>query len=185
MRRNVIETVMGAVVLVVAGFFLAFAYGSADLRSVSGYDVTANFNTIIGLSAGSDVRIAGVRVGTVTGLTLDPKTYLAVVHMTIEPSIHLPTDTVALIASESLLGGKVMSLEPGGDTEMIKPGGRIQYTQSSPGLEQLLGQVIYSLQSGSKGGGQEPAKPPAEPAKPPAEPAKPPAGAAPKGLLGQ
>ncbi len=147
MRRNVIETVLGAVVLVVAGFFLAFAYKSADLRKVEGYALTANFTSIGGLQNGADIRISGVKVGSIAGLSLDPKSFLAVVHLTIDPSIRLPRDTVALVASESLLGGKYLSLEPGGDPDTLKPGARIEYTQSTPGFEQLLGQVIFSLQN--------------------------------------
>ena len=150
MRRNVIETVLGAVVLLVAGFFLAFAYKSADLRKVEGYSLTANFNSIGGLQNGADIRISGVKVGSVAGLTLDPATYLAVVHLTIDPKIKLPRDTIALVASESLLGGKYLSLEPGGDPDILKPGARIEYTQSTPGFEQLLGQVIFSLQNVGK-----------------------------------
>lgn len=169
MRRNVIETVLGAVVLAVAVFFLVFAYTSANLRQVSGYPLTANFSNISGIQAGSDVRISGVKVGSVSGLTLDPKTYLAVVHMTIDPSYKLPKDTVATVASESLLGGKYMSLEPGGSDKMIPPGGNVQFTQSSPGLEQLLGQVIFSLQNvgnknqGSGGNGNGAAPNPSKP----------------------
>ena len=155
MRRNVIETVLGGVVLAVAGFFLAFAYTSADLRKVNGYEITANFSSISGLQAGADVRISGVKVGSVTELTLDPKSYQAVVHMSIHPDIKLPKDTAAVIASESLLGGKFLSLEPGGEPDMIKPNGRVEYTQSTPGLEQLRGQVIFSLQNMSKPGGQQ------------------------------
>ena len=147
MRRNVIETVLGAVVLLVAGFFLAFAYKSADLRKVEGYPLSANFNSIGGLQNGADVRISGVKVGSVAGLSLDSATFLAVVHLTLDPSIKLPRDTVALVASESLLGGKYLSLEPGGDPDILKPGSRIEYTQSTPGFEQLLGQVIFSLQN--------------------------------------
>lgn len=155
MRRNVIETVLGGVVLAVAAFFLAFAYTSADLRKVQGYSLTANFSSITGLQGGADVRISGVKVGTVIALTLDPKSYQAVVHLSVDPNVKLPRDTAAVIASESLLGGKFLSLEPGGDPDMLKPNGRIEYTQSTPGLEQLLGQVIFSLQS----------KPAAEPPK--------------------
>jgi len=154
MRRNVIETVLGGVVLVVAAFFLVFAYRSADLRKVKGYEVTAHFSSISGLAAGADVRISGVKVGSVESLTLDPKSFQAVVHMQIDNNIRLPKDTAALVASESLLGGKFMSLEPGGDEDMIAPGGRIDFTQSTPGLEQLLGQVIFSLQGNNKGGDQ-------------------------------
>jgi phospholipid/cholesterol/gamma-HCH transport system substrate-binding protein len=150
MRRNVIETVLGGVVLVAAGVFLAFAYKSADLRKVQGYEVTANFSSITGLQNGSDVRISGVKVGNVVGLSLDPKSYQAVVHLALDNTVKLPKDTAAVIASESLLGGKFLSLEPGGDPDIIKPNGRIEYTQSTPGLEQLLGQVIFSLQSMSK-----------------------------------
>ncbi|QQP88207.1 outer membrane lipid asymmetry maintenance protein MlaD [Skermanella sp. TT6] len=167
MRRNTIETVLGGVVIAVAGFFLVFAYTSADLRRVEGYEVSANFSSVGGLQNGSDVRISGVKVGTVTSQTLDPSTYLAVVRMTIDPSIKLPKDTVALIASESLLGGKYMALEPGGDPDMIQPGGRIDFTQSTPGLEQLLGQVIFSMQGGGPQGqeqGQGEGAPPAPPA---------------------
>jgi phospholipid/cholesterol/gamma-HCH transport system substrate-binding protein len=160
MRRNVIETVLGGVVLAVAAFFLAFAYTSADLRSVDGYEVTANFSSISGLQGGADVRISGVKVGTVTALTLDEKSYQAVVHMAIAPSIKLPKDTAAIVASESLLGGKYLQLEPGGDPDMIEPNGRIEFTQSTPGIEQLLGQVIFSMQNTNK-----PADQPAEPPK--------------------
>lgn len=157
MRRNIIETVLGAVVLLVAGFFLVFAYTSADLRAVSGYEVTARFANITGLQTGADVRISGVKVGTVVSQTLDSQSFLAVVRLSVDPKIRLPRDTVALVASEGLLGGKFMALEPGGDTVMIEPGGRIDYTQSTPGLEQLLGQVIFNLQgSGNKNEGTAP-----------------------------
>lgn len=153
MSRNVIETVMGGVVLAVAVLFLVFAYSSTGLRSVDGYEVVARFDRIDGLQTGGDVRISGVKVGTIRSQSLDPQTYLAEIRMSIDPSIQLPTDTVAVVASESLLGGRFLALEPGGAEEMIPPGGTIEYTQSTPGLEQLLGQVIYSLQSGGREGG--------------------------------
>lgn len=146
MRRNTIETVMGAVVMVIAAVFLVFAYTSANLGAVEGYQVSARFTNAGGLQNGADVRISGVKVGTVLDLALDPASYLAVVHMSIDPAIRLPTDTVAVVASESLLGGKYMALEPGAAEETIPPGGTIEFTQSTPGLEQLLGQVIYNLQ---------------------------------------
>src|SRR5690606_37920039 len=137
MKRNVIETVLGAVVLVVAGFFLAFSYRTADVGSAKGYEVTADFSGIGGLSIGAAVLISGVKVGTVTGVNLMPDTYLARVHINLAPGIELPSDTAALISSESLLGGRYMAVEPGADTEVIGPGGHIQYTQAPQNLEQL------------------------------------------------
>jgi len=146
MHRNVIETVMGGVVLAVAVFFLIFAYTSADLRRVDGYELVARFDRVDGLAPGDEVRISGVRVGSVVSQTLDEQSFLAEVRLSIDPSVELPADTAAEITSEGLLGGKYMALVPGGAEETIPPGGIIQYTQSVPGLEQLLGQVIYSIQ---------------------------------------
>ncbi len=144
MKGNVLETVMGAVVLVVAALFLFFAYNSSQLRSVKGYELTANFEHIDGIRDGSDVRVSGIKVGSVLGLTLDPKTFLATVRMSVEPSLKLPDDTVAEIVSSGLLGDKYMSLVPGGSDKDIQPGGEIKFTQSSVSLEHMIGQMIFS-----------------------------------------
>ncbi|HEX5454749.1 MAG TPA: outer membrane lipid asymmetry maintenance protein MlaD [Stellaceae bacterium] len=157
MRGNIIETVMGAVVLIAAAFFLYFAYTTSQLREVSGYEVSANFERIDGIHPGSDVRISGIKVGSVTSARLDPKTYLANVHMTVERSVQLPQDTVAEIVSAGLLGDKYMSLVPGGSDKLIAPGGRIKYTQSSVNLENLVGQMIFSKPGGKGGAGSAPA----------------------------
>ncbi len=146
MKRSVIETVLGAVVLFVAGFFLVFSYKTANVSKVSGYEVTADFSGIGGLSVGDDVQISGVKIGSVTDVSLDPETYLARVRMSIKPEIKLPEDTAALISSESLLGGRYLALEPGASEEMISSGGRVPYTQAPQNLEQLLGQFIFSMQ---------------------------------------
>jgi phospholipid/cholesterol/gamma-HCH transport system substrate-binding protein len=156
MRGNVIETVMGAVVLVAAALFLFFAYRTSQLREVSGYQVSANFERVDGIHAGSDVRVSGIKVGSVISESLDPKTFLATVRMSVEPSVRLPDDTVAEIVSAGLLGDKYMSLVPGGSDKMIPPGGQIKYTQSSVSLENLIGQMIFSQPGGKKpaeGGG--------------------------------
>lgn len=151
MSRSVFETVIGAVVLLIAALFLGFAYSSTHFATSSGYEISGKFDRVDGLNNGSDVRISGVKVGSVTSQELDPKSYLAVVHMSIDPSIKLPLDTVAVVSSESLLGGRYMALQPGADSEMIPAGGTLEYTQSTPGLEQLIGQFIFS-QSGKKDG---------------------------------
>jgi len=155
MSRNAIETIMGAVVLVIAALFLFFAYSTSQIRSTSGYEVTASFDRIDGIRDGGDVRISGIKVGSIISQTLDPKTYLAVVHMTIDPSVKLPTDTVAQIASSGLLGDKYLSLVPGGAEETIPPGGRIQFTQPAISLESLIGQYIFSNQAPQKSGAPE------------------------------
>lgn len=150
MKRNIIETVIGAVVLFVAGFFLVFSYKTANVGTVSGYMVSANFTGIGGLKVGDDVQISGVKIGSVSNVELNPDTYLAKVTMSIDPTVKLPTDTAALISSESLLGGRYLALEPGAEEDMIENGGRIQYTQAPQNLEQLLGQFIFSVSNDKK-----------------------------------
>ena len=145
MKRSVIETVLGAVVLAVAGIFLAFSYKTADVGAVDGYDLSADFSGIGGLKAGDDVVISGVKVGTVTGVSLEPENFLARVHMSVDSELKLPADTAALISSESLLGGRYLALEPGADEEVLQPGGVVQYTQAPQNLEELLGKFIFSM----------------------------------------
>jgi phospholipid/cholesterol/gamma-HCH transport system substrate-binding protein len=139
---------MGAVVLLVAAFFLVFAYTHADLGAVKGYTVTARFGSVGGLSNGGDVRINGIKVGTVVDQTIDPTSFEAVVSMSIRPDVHLPTDTAATIDSEGLLGDKFLKLEPGKSTTAIAAGGTIANTRSKQSLEQQVSQIIF-LATGS------------------------------------
>ena len=167
MRGNVIETVMGAVVLVVAALFLLFAYKTSQLRTVTGYQVMAEFERVDGIRQGSDVRISGIKIGSVVSQDLDPKTFLATVRLSVDPAIKLPDDTVAEIVSSGLLGDKYLSLVPGGSDKVIPEGGKVKYTQSSVSLEHMIGQMIFSAPSGKKPEGEAP---PAGGDKPPAAP---------------
>lgn len=166
MKRSVVETVLGAVVLLVALVFLAFSYKTANVGSASGYVLSANFSSIGGLKVGDEVQISGVKVGQVDKVILDPKTYLAQVTLDIDPSIQLPEDTAAMISSQSLLGGRYLALEPGAAEDMIPAGGVIQYTQAPQNLEQLLGQFIFSMsgKDKEKAAAEEGAAPEAAPA---------------------
>lgn len=150
MGRNLIETVMGAVVLVVAAVFVFFAYDMAEVEAVQGYRVDAVFFRIGGLTKGSDVRISGIKVGTVTDSRLDTKTFDAVVEMSIEPDVKLPDDTTATITSEGLLGGKYVRLDPGQSKAYIADGGRIVHTNDFRSLEDQVGEIIF-LATGGEG----------------------------------
>jgi phospholipid/cholesterol/gamma-HCH transport system substrate-binding protein len=153
-RHGVAETLTGALVLLVAVAFLAYAVLHSGRTAGSGYTLEARFDHIDGLSVGADVKMAGVKVGTVTDASIDPKNFVAVVAMSIRDNIQLPKDSAASIVSESLLGGKYISLSPGGDETDLKPGQTITITQSSVSLEELLGKFIFSVTSlnGSKAG---------------------------------
>lgn len=147
MKRSLAETVLGFVVVLIAGTFLAYSIKTADVGTATdGYTITADFAGVGGLQPGDKVQISGVKVGSVTGVELLGENYLARVSMTIKSQYKIPMDTAALISSESLLGGQYLALEPGADEEMIEPGGEIEYTQAPKNLEQLLGDFIFSVQ---------------------------------------
>jgi phospholipid/cholesterol/gamma-HCH transport system substrate-binding protein len=143
MTRNLIETVMGAVVLALAVMFVYFAYSMAQVRTPAGYEISAAFFKVGGLNTGSDVRISGVKVGTVVDRRLDPTTFDAIVVMSVANEIKLPEDTVAAIASEGLLGGKYVRLEPGTAKAVLPPGARVRETRSFKSLEDQVGEIIF------------------------------------------
>lgn len=143
-RRNVGEVLAGAAVIAVALGFLGYAVANTGRGGGGGYPMHAQFNRIDGLAVGSDVRMAGVKIGRVTATSLDPQTYQARVTFTVAGDVKLPMDSSAAIVSDGLLGGKYLSLEPGGDEKMISPGGAMTITQSSISIEQLLGKFIFS-----------------------------------------
>lgn len=144
MKGNLFEALIGAAVLAVAAVFLTFAFSNSDIGSVQGYEVVAKFDRVDGLNVGSDVRLSGIKVGTVLEQTLDGESYLAIVRLSIDPAVRLPLDTSAEIVSESLLGGRFMALIPGAEIDMIEPGGEIRFTQGPVILENLIGQLIFS-----------------------------------------
>ncbi len=149
MKRNAVETILGAVVLLVAGMFVYFAYTTAQVQSIKGYQLSAKFFKIGGLSTGSDVRVSGIKVGTVTESRLDPDTFDAVIDMSIRKDIQLPDDTVASIGSEGIVGGKYVNLTPGSSKELIKAGGEISQTRDFRSLEDQVGEIIFLATGGS------------------------------------
>lgn len=145
MGKNFIETVMGAVVLLIAGIFLVFAYNFSGLQRVEGNIFVAKFNSVGGLRSGSDVRIAGVKVGSVTDQRLDTEDYRAVLTLTVSRKVRLPVDTQAMIASDGLFGGNYLRLVLGYEKKFIAPGGEIKKTRDVVVLEELLGKAIFML----------------------------------------
>ena len=146
MSRSLVETLLGAAVLAVAIGFVVFAYTRSGVATVSGYEVSAAFNRVDGIANGADVRIGGIKVGSVIGRELEPETYRAVLRMSIDETVALSTDSTAAVVSDGLLGGKFIDLQPGGEETFIAAGGRIAYTQSSLLLEELIGKFAFGAE---------------------------------------
>jgi phospholipid/cholesterol/gamma-HCH transport system substrate-binding protein len=162
------ETLVGAAVVGIAGLFLLYAglvTGRNQASFSGGYGLTADFDNAEGINVGSDVRIAGIKIGSVTGQTLNKESYQATLQMQIDSSIALAEDTTAKITSEGLLGGRFISLEPGGSETKLTDGGVISFTQGAVDLWSLISQAMFE-KTGNKGGAEgaapAPDQPPAE-----------------------
>ena len=144
MANNAIETVMGAVVLAVAGGFLYFAYSNGSVKPIEGYAITADFTNINGIAPGSAVRVGGIKIGVVEKLLLDPKTYKAIATLRVGRDVPLPKDSSAAVQSSGLMGEKFVAIEPGGDDQNMADGDKISFTQPSVSIEEMIGKFVFS-----------------------------------------
>jgi phospholipid/cholesterol/gamma-HCH transport system substrate-binding protein len=167
-RRSLAEVLTGAVILLIAIGFLGYAVVNSgrSLAGTGGIVLTARFDRIDGLAQGADVRIGGVKVGSVIEQRIDPTSFLAVLRLQVSDTLKLPADTSAEITSESLLGGKYVALVPGGDDRVLGNGDAITITQSAVSLESLLGRFIFSVTELTSKQGEEAPQSEAAPAAP-------------------
>ncbi|WP_039017487.1 outer membrane lipid asymmetry maintenance protein MlaD [Halocynthiibacter namhaensis] len=140
MSENKSEILAGGIVLAAAAGFLFYMGQVAGVSAGSGgnYDLTASFRSAEGISVGTDVRLAGVKIGTVTGMSLNAETYRADIDISVLNHVELSEDTSILISSEGLLGGNFVELVPGGSPINLEAGGEIEDTQGSVSLISLL-----------------------------------------------
>lgn len=143
-NNNYFEIIVGTFVLFCAIFFFVSSFKSAKVGDSKGYYLISKFDNIDGIAPGSDVKISGVKIGTVEEQFLDEKDFRAVLKLNIQNSVKLPVDSSAKVSSEGLLGSKYLAITPGGDDENLTDGGEIQFTQSSVNFEDLLGKFIFS-----------------------------------------
>jgi phospholipid/cholesterol/gamma-HCH transport system substrate-binding protein len=122
MQNNTVETLIAAAVVVVAAVFLFFAYTSTHSGNFNGYDVQASLANVDGITDGADVRLHGIKIGTVTSIAMDPKTYKPVVHLSIRSDVHISDDSSIRIASGILNGNPYLAIQPGRDGRMLGPG---------------------------------------------------------------
>ena len=145
MRKKPVETIMGLVVLVIALLFLGFAYDVSDLQVVKGYTVNAEFTKVGGLSIGSDVRINGIKVGTVTAQDLNNEDYTVMVSFSIASNVKLPRDSVVAIVGDGLMGNKFVKIEPGKAKEYLKDGDTFAKSKNFKTIEDMVGEIIYMV----------------------------------------
>jgi phospholipid/cholesterol/gamma-HCH transport system substrate-binding protein len=147
-RSNVVEILIGAAVVAVAVVFVVFAYRSAGVTRLEGYELVAQISRVDGIAVGTDVKLSGIKVGKVKAMTLDPN-YLVKVTMDIDTGVKVPEDSSLVVTSSSLLGSSYLSISPGGSDKMLSPGGTIRNTQ---GAIDMMG-LISKFAGGVSGSG--------------------------------
>ena len=161
MQSGFVETLIGAIVVAVAGAFFYYGWHTTGSGTVEGYEVAARFDRVDGINVGTDVKMSGIKIGSVTSQMLDQKTYRALIRMNIKPDIKIPLDSSIKVASEGLLGGAYLAVSPGGSDEMMVKGSEFETTQGSIDLVGLLGQAMFSSGSSEKKSDTDPAPAPA------------------------
>ena len=144
MKNNLLETIVGAGVIAVAIGFFSFVYATAGVgQATGGYSIVAEFDNVEGINVGSDVRMSGIKIGTVSAQKLDTTSFQAVLTLSVNNSIKLPDDSSAKITSEGLLGAKFISLEVGGSDDILKDGGKLEHTQGALDIWDLIGKALF------------------------------------------
>ncbi len=151
MKDQAAETAIGAAVALVAAGFLFYAVTRAGGgETAGGYPLSARFNRVDGISVGADVRMSGVKVGAVSAVELDPATYMAKLTLSLDPKVKVPEDSSAKVASDGLLGGAYIAVEPGGAEAMLAANNEISHTQGSVDLLTVLASAVGGGSSGEK-----------------------------------
>lgn len=150
MNKKPVETIMGVVVLTVAALFMMFAYRVSDLQVVKGYEINSRFLKVGGLNTGADVRINGIKVGTVVSQSINPLDYMVDVKLSIMPQISLPKDSQITIAGDGLMGDKFIKIEPGRSQEKMSAGDTAVNTKDAKSLEDMVGEIIFMVTGDDK-----------------------------------
>jgi len=146
-KSQTLETIIGFAVLICSAMFLMFALQSSNIKAASKYSLKAKFDNIEGILIGSDVKISGIKVGSVINQYVDEETYNAVVELSVDKHVKLPRDSNVKVSTSGLIGSKFLEIQPGADEKFLTDNGEIRYTQSTINLEDLISRFVFNSES--------------------------------------
>ena len=142
MSRGMVENLVGALVLAIAVVSVYLAFEGSNVQRSGGYQIHADFSDAGGLAAGTDVRLAGVKIGSVADYGIDPESFAARVTLNLDSDVRLPTDSAVRIVPDGLLGGNFVEITPGGAPETVEPGGRLENTRGAVNVVELVSRIV-------------------------------------------
>lgn len=154
MNRQTLNILVGAAVVILGAAVILYSYRITPINAPEGYKLTARFSSIDGVTVGTRVLLAGIKVGEVTDQGFDTETQRARVTLTIDKDVRIPTDSVAKIVSEGMLGARYIKLQAGGAEQMFAPGGEFEYVQGSINFEEILQKIIQNAEAARQRNGE-------------------------------
>lgn len=148
MKQDVFETIVGFIIIAIASYFIIFVYNTTSNNS-DGYHIIGSFSNAEGINKGSNVMVAGIKVGEVVNMSLDSESYDALVTLKLNKTVKIPKDSQAAIVSNGFLGGKFIAITPGAVDQDLKNNERLQFTQPSLNLEGMIGKFMMNAFSNS------------------------------------
>ncbi|MGE4221375.1 MAG: MlaD family protein [Alphaproteobacteria bacterium] len=173
MERRGLHIALGAVVLALLAGLIVASYRGGPSAAAQGYALTARYNTVDGVKPGTPVLLAGIKIGQVSGHAYESASHRAVLTFTIADGVALPTDSVAKIVSEGLLGSKYIKVDAGGSPDMMRPGDEFEYVQDAVDMQEVLEKIVLNAEARraeARAAAEHAAVPPPPPAEAPAQP---------------
>jgi len=144
---DTLHPLVGGAVVVIVALYMAYGYAVEKTANTDTYTVDARFRTVDGVEVGTPVTLAGIRIGMVTDMRIQPEDFAAKLTMSIDNSYEIPIDSVAMIVSDGLVGGKYIKVAAGGELDMLAPGDEFEYVQDAVVMEKLLAKIISSAEA--------------------------------------
>lgn len=145
MKKSSVEIAVGVFVLIciLCVGYLTIRLGKLELMGGNYYTLSARFQSVSGLKAGAQVEMAGVQIGQVDSVDLDPDDQVAIIKLRIKKDVHLTDDVIASVKTSGLIGDKFVNLSPGGSDDILKSGDTITETESALDLEELISKYVF------------------------------------------
>ncbi|MEQ9491934.1 MAG: outer membrane lipid asymmetry maintenance protein MlaD [Alphaproteobacteria bacterium] len=147
LTADTLHPLVGGLIVVLVALYMGYGYAVEKSANTDTYTISARFRTVDGVGVGTPVTLAGVRVGEVEGMEINPDDFAARLNLSIDKQYEIPIDSVAMIVSDGLVGGKYVKVAAGGELDMLEPGDEFEYVQDAVVMEKLLEKIIESAEA--------------------------------------
>ncbi len=147
LTADTLHPLVGGFVVILIALYMGYGYAVEKTASADTYSISARYRTVAGVDVGTPVMMAGIQIGSVEKLQIDPEDFAAKLTMSLDRKYEVPLDSVAMIVSDGLAGGKYIKVAAGGELDMLEPGDEFEYVQDAVVIEKLLAKIVESAEA--------------------------------------